>query len=153
MVMFCCNGPSTGRERKDTITNVHEVPEFVANFVSWDLREQMNLSSAAVPAETNEFELAGLEQAPSRLIRPPRVRASPANLECRVIRIVELPPQNEVEVTSSLVIGKVVAVHVSDEYLTAEGRFDFMKADPLTRLGGFNYATLGKVFEIPRPVV
>jgi flavin reductase (DIM6/NTAB) family NADH-FMN oxidoreductase RutF len=151
MVMFCCNGPTPGRDRKDTVSNLHDVPEFVANFVSWDLREAMNATSATVSAETNEFELAGLEHAPSKIVRPPRVLAAPAHLECRVVRIVELPPQGPRDVMSNLVIGKVVAVHVQDQFLNAQGRFDTLKARPLVRLGGFNYATLGEVFEMARP--
>ncbi len=151
MVMFSCNGTVASGLQKDTVENLRQVPEFVANFACWDLRAQMNASSASVPTEVDEFTLAGLERAESRCVRPPRVAAAPANLECRVVRILELEPQAEGEVISSLVIGRVVAVHIRDEFVNDEGRFDTALARPIVRMGGFNYATLGEIFEMARP--
>lgn len=152
MVMFACNGP-LDRDQKDTIANIREVPEFVANFACYELRAQINLSSATVPRGVNEFDLIGLKSAPARLVRPPMVKAAPANLECTVVKIVDLPPQAPGERMSSVVIGRVVAVHVQDAFLNADGRFDTRRANPLLRLGGFTYGTLGELLEIPRPVV
>ena len=152
MVMFACNGP-LDRDQKDTIANIREVPEFVANFACYELREQINLSSATVPRGVSEFDLTGLESVPARLVRPPMVKVAPANLECTVVKIVDLPPQGPGERMSSVVIGRVVAAHVRDEFLNADGRFDTRRANPLLRLGGFTYSTLGDLFEIARPVV
>lgn len=153
MVMFSCNGTVSSGRQKDTIENVRLVPEFVANFACWDLRQQVNTSSASVDFDIDEFELAGLERAPARRVRPPLVAAAPANLECRVVKIVDLPPQAEGEVISSLVIGRVVAVHIRDEFINSQGRFDTVKANPIVRLGGFNFATLGDLFEMSRPTL
>jgi flavin reductase (DIM6/NTAB) family NADH-FMN oxidoreductase RutF len=152
MVMFACNG-ALDRDQKDTIANIREVPEFVANFACYELRAEINLSSATVPRGVNEFELTGLESAPARLVRPPMVKAAPANLECTLVRIVDLPPQGPGERMSSVVIGRVVAVHVQDRFIDADGRFDTLRANPLLRLGGLSYGTLGELLEIPRPVV
>ncbi|HSV83634.1 MAG TPA: flavin reductase family protein, partial [Ramlibacter sp.] len=91
MVVFSCNGTVADGRQKDTIENVRRIPEFVANFAAWDLREQMNASSASVPFDTDEFDLAGLERAAGRRVRPPLVAAAPANLECQVVKIVDLP--------------------------------------------------------------
>lgn len=150
MVMFTCNQPSD-RAEKDTLANVREVPQFVANYAAWDLRESVVATSATVPRGSNEFELANLEASPSRLVRPPRVTASPAQLECEVVRIVDIPPRGPGEVMSSIVIGRVLAFHIQDIYLDKDGRFDVVKARPLTRLGGFNYTSIGQIAQIPRP--
>ncbi len=83
VVIFSCNAPAD-RHEKDTIANVRETGEFVTNLATWDLREPMNLSSMNAPYGTDEFELAGLEKAPSVMVKPPRVAASPASMECRV---------------------------------------------------------------------
>ena len=78
MVMFSSDGP------KDSATFASSGGEFVWNLATYDLREQMNLTSKALPRGESEFEFGGLEMAPSRLVAPPRVAATPVALECRV---------------------------------------------------------------------
>jgi flavin reductase (DIM6/NTAB) family NADH-FMN oxidoreductase RutF len=101
VVIFSCNAPAD-RHEKDTITNVRETGEFVTNLVTWDLRNQMNLSSIDAPYGTDEFELAGLEKAPSVMVKPPRVAASPASMECRLLRIVDIEPTGPGETASNV---------------------------------------------------
>lgn len=150
VVMFSCNTPED-RAEKDTLANVKETGEFVANIVSWDLRQEMNLTSTPCPFGEDEFELARLEKASCVKVRPPRVAAAPANLECTVIRIVEIEPEFPGETLSSVVFVRVVGVHLADEFIDEEGRYDTVKAKPVTRLGGYNYATVGEVFVMPAP--
>lgn len=150
VVIFSCNTPED-RSEKDTLANVRATGEFVANFVSWELREAMNLSSTPAPHGTDEFELAGLEKAPSIKVRPPRVAASPANLECRVIQIVEVQPEYPGETVSCVVFGRIVGVHMRDEFVDAAGRFNSAAAQPLTRLGGSQYAAVGTIFDMAAP--
>lgn len=150
MVMFACNQPAD-RAEKDTLANVRATGEFVANLATYALREAMNASSATVPHGTDEFVLAGLDKAPSQLVKPPRVAATPVAMECRVLRIVDFPPEAPGERTSSVVFGRVLALHVDDAYLDADGRFDLLKARPLARLGGFNYTAVEACFPLGRP--
>ena len=77
MVVFSSAG------RKDSIENIEKTGEFVCNLATWELRDAMNVSSAAVGSEVDEFELAGLEKIPSTMVKPPRVAGSPVALECR----------------------------------------------------------------------
>ena len=84
MIMFSSDGP------KDSATFADSGGEFVWNLPTWDLREAMNQTSAALPRGESEFEVAGLEMAPSRLVAPPRVAAAPVALECKVVGRVEL---------------------------------------------------------------
>jgi len=150
VVMFACNQPED-RDEKDTITNVRQTGEFVVNLVSWDLREAMNVTSMPTPRGVDEFELAGIAKGESLKVRPPRVAASPANLECKVLRIVEIEPEFAGETPSTVVFGRVLGLHIRDGYLDAEGRFDSVKAQPTTRLGGHQYATVGQVVEMAPP--
>jgi flavin reductase (DIM6/NTAB) family NADH-FMN oxidoreductase RutF len=85
MVMF------SSEERKDSLAFVEETKEFVCNFASYDLREQVNRTSAPFPRGVNEMEKAGLAPAPSRLVKPPRVAASPCALECKWVQTVSIP--------------------------------------------------------------
>ena len=150
VVMFACNTPED-RDEKDTISNVKATGEFVVNLVSWDLREAMNLTSTPLPHGTDEFEHAAVQKAACVMVKPPRVAASPANLECRVIRLIRIEPEFPGETPSTVVFGRVVGLHIQDGYLDAEGRFDTVKAQPATRLGGLQYASLGKVIELKSP--
>ncbi len=62
--------------RKDAISFIEETGEFTCSIVSWEQRDAMNRTSAPLPRGQSEFEYAGLEQEPSTLIRPPRVRGA-----------------------------------------------------------------------------
>ncbi len=150
VIIFSCNSPEDRRE-KDTLANVRATGEFVYNLVSYDLREAMNLTSTAAPHGVDEFELAKLQKAASAKVRPPRVAASPANLECRVLRIVEIAPEAKGDTFSNVVFGRVVGLHIQEQFLDAAGRFDTVKAQPLTRLGGMQYAAPGPVVEMQQP--
>jgi flavin reductase (DIM6/NTAB) family NADH-FMN oxidoreductase RutF len=150
VVMFACNTPQD-RAEKDTIANVRATGEFVVNLVSWDLREAMNITSTPVPRGSDEFELARIEKAASVKVRAPRVAASPANLECRVLRIIDIAPELPGETPSTVVMGRVLGLHIREGFLDSNGRFDTVKAQPMTRLGGNYYATLGQVIEMPAP--
>lgn len=152
VVMFACNTPGD-RSEKDTITNVRVTGEFVVNLVSWNLREAMNISSTPAPHGVDEFELAGLAKASCMRVQVPRVAASPANLECRVLRIIDIEPLVPGDTRSTVVLGNVVGLHMRDEFVSSDGRFDTVKARPTTRLGGIQYASIGEVVEMPAPFV
>ncbi|MGD9868870.1 MAG: flavin reductase family protein [Hyphomicrobiales bacterium] len=142
-VMFSSGG------RKDTQRNAEETGEFVCSLATWDLREQMNRTSAAVPPEVDEMRLAGLTPAPSRLVKPPRVAESPVALECRYFQTVTLPGRNG-RGGYGVVIGEVVGIHIDDAAIV-EGRVDITALKPIARLGYMDYAVVDKVFAIRRP--
>lgn len=150
VVVFSCNTPAD-RPQKDTLANVRATGEFVYNLATLDLCASVNKSSTAAAPDVDEFELAGLEKAPSVYVKAPRVAASPANLECRVIRIVEIEPELPGDTSSNVVFGRVIGLHMRDEFVKPNGHFDTAKAQPLTRLGGIQYAGPGEIFEMPMP--
>lgn len=149
-LMFSCNTPAD-RPEKDSIANCRATGEFVVNLVTEALVEPMNATSIAAPYGTDEFELAHLEKAPCTLVRAPRVAASPAAFECRVLKIVQIEPEAAGDTPSTIVIGRIIGVHVAEGYLNDKGHFDTLKARPLARLGGIQYAELGRVFELAQP--
>jgi flavin reductase (DIM6/NTAB) family NADH-FMN oxidoreductase RutF len=113
----------------------------------------MNTTSAAVPYGTDEFVLAGLTPAPSRLVAPPRVAESPVHFECKVSDIVHLKSHRGEPSPAWLVIGEVVAVHISNALLK-EGIFDTFNAHVILRAGGPTaYAEIGPAtrFDMNRP--
>lgn len=139
--------------QKDSITNAEATGEFVWNMATRSLAEAMNASSASVPPETDEFTLAGLETAPSRIVAPARVSASPASLECRLTDIVVLHDLEGQPTDNRLVIGQVVGVHIQ-RTLLRDGLFDTGAARPIMRAGyrdEYVEATPETMFTMVRP--
>lgn len=146
IVMFSANQTMAGA-RKDTTVNVEREGSFVWNMATYDLREAVNRSAEAVPPEVDEFAYAGLEKAPSRLVRPWRVAASPVQFECEYLQTVRLPGKGVVG-TVDVVFGRVVAVHIADDALTADGKLDIVRLRPLARLGYYDYTYVDKTFSM-----
>ncbi len=120
---------------KDSVRNARETGEFVWNLTTRDLAERMNATCAAVPYETDEFALAGLTPIPSRLVAVPRVGESPVNFECKVSEIIQLKGHAGNPTKGWLVLGEVVAVHIS-QHLLKDGLFDTFGAGVVLRAGG-----------------
>jgi flavin reductase (DIM6/NTAB) family NADH-FMN oxidoreductase RutF len=123
-------GEPTGQP-KDTLRNIRETREFVINVVTYELAEAMNLTSGDYDAAINEFEVAKLASAPSKLVRPRRVAESPVSFECKLHQILVFNPGPE---GGSLVIGEIVSIHVDDRHLK-EGRLDRNSLDLIGRMG------------------
>jgi flavin reductase (DIM6/NTAB) family NADH-FMN oxidoreductase RutF len=140
-VMYCPNSFKPGtREQKDSFVNVEATGEFVFSMCTYALREQMIITAAHSPASVDEMAQAGVEAAPSINVKPPRVKASPIAMECKVLQIVDLPRPADGS-RANVVIGQVVGIHVADEVIS-DGIIDVKKINPLARLGYLDYATL-----------
>jgi flavin reductase (DIM6/NTAB) family NADH-FMN oxidoreductase RutF len=144
MVMFSSGG------RKDTIAFVEETREFVCNFANFALREAVSTSGMEFPRGVNEMIEAGLAPAPSRLVRPPRVAASPCALECRLLRIVDLTDLDGRTSQRFVVFGQVVGVYIDDRFIK-DGKLDTAAMQPIARCGYNDYAVVDKVFPMLRP--
>lgn len=144
MVMF------TSESMKHSAANAIETGEFVFNLCTRPLFEAMNISSGALAAGEDEFVAAGLEKAPSRMVKAPRIAASPAALECRVVQSMQFHDVDGKAVDGWIVIGQVVGVHIDDAFLR-DGRFDTAAAQPVARCGYRDYATVIEMFEALRP--
>lgn len=133
----------TSVTRKDTLRNIESTGEFVMNFAPHSLIEQVNASATAFPSQTSEFDAAGVAKEPSVTVAPPRVAGSPAALECSLHRIIEVG-------NSFLVLGLVTHVAVDKSMLDDAGRPRADRLDPVARLGGNQWGTLGEVIPLDR---
>ncbi len=149
VVMFSAGGGRPPDLRKDSRRNAEETGEFVVNIATEAQREQMNLTSAEVTADVDEFALANLESLASRRVRPPRVAGSPCQLECEYLQTVALP-SNDPAAHNAIVLGKVVGIHIDDSILT-DGLIDMSKFRPIARLGYMDYTVVDNVFTMLRP--
>ena len=148
-VMISANQVERGK-RKDTVVNIEETGEFVYNMATYDLREAVNRSAVEAPPEVDEFELAGVTKAPSIRVKPFRVAESPIQFECRHHQTLRLPGRNGLG-TADIIIGRVVLIHIKDEFILPDGRIDILKIRPLARLGYYDYTTVDSTFEMLIP--
>ncbi len=140
-VVMISVGRRKGGAAKDTRSNIEGTREFVVNIVSEGSGLRMVRTSIDYPPEVSEFAEAGLTPVPSAKVRPPRIGESAVSLECRLDRVLDVG-------TSGVCIGEVVAIHIRDDVLAADGTVDPWKLRPLARLGGASYAPLREVTEI-----
>ncbi|MFA5598698.1 MAG: flavin reductase family protein [Pusillimonas sp.] len=130
---------------KDTARNIRETGEFVVNITPTSALDAMNQSSAEYPADVSEAQVLDIPLMPSTQVKPPRVAVSPAQMECRLTQIVPLGTG-----INTLYIAEIVAFHVANTVY--DGRhIDSVALDPVARLGGPFYASLGEIHKRSRP--
>ncbi|MBX9750815.1 MAG: flavin reductase family protein [Roseococcus sp.] len=135
---------------KHSAANAIATGEFVFNLCPRPLFDAMNISSGALADGESEFEAAGLEMAACRVVKAPRVAASPAALECKVVHSLRFHDVDGKPLEGWLILGQVVGVHIDDAFLR-DGRFDTAAAQPLARCGYRDYTVVTEMFEALRP--
>lgn len=145
-VMFASTGDKPDQDNtKDSVANIRATGEFCVNVVEFATRDAMNATSATLPADVDEFSHAGIRRAGCISIDCPRVADAPASLECRLVRIVDLPGK-----ANKVVFGQVTGIHLRDDGLR-DGRFDATLFQPLGRMGYRGYVRVTDVFDLIRP--
>jgi flavin reductase (DIM6/NTAB) family NADH-FMN oxidoreductase RutF len=124
---------------KDTARNILAVEEYVVHIADGALIEAVHGSAIEYPPEVSEIEMLGLATAPSLHVKPPRVAAAPIAMECRLRQCLEFG-----DTRSRLIVGEVLAFHFRDGLLQ-NGKINTKLLNPLARLAGPNYATLGEI--------
>ena len=147
------DGVAAAPRRKDSVVNAEVTGEFVYNMATYDLRNEVNLSSKHVPPDVDELEMCGLSAAPCKLVKCPRGLESPINLECKHHSTLTLP-SNSPKGIHHVVIGEVIGIHINDAALT-DGKIDWVKIQPLARMGYMDYAVVTRetTFTLQRPQV
>jgi flavin reductase (DIM6/NTAB) family NADH-FMN oxidoreductase RutF len=144
IVLFSSEG------RKDSLVFIEETQEFVCNLATLDLLQAVVTTGVSFPRGVNEMIEAGLEPAPARLVRPPRVKASPCALECKLLQIVDLNDLDGRPSRRHVVIGQVIGIHIDERFLK-DGRVDTAAMQPIARCGYSDYAVVDKVIPVVRP--
>ncbi|MCX7340679.1 MAG: flavin reductase family protein [Hyphomicrobiales bacterium] len=144
IVMFASEG------KKDAVSFVAETGEFTCSLATFDMAQQMSLTSAPLPRGQSEYPFAGLETAPSVIVKPPRVKGTPAALECKLLSITELNDLDGRRIDRFMVLGQVVSVYV-DERFVFDGKFDIVAARTIARCGYADYSVVDSIFSIERP--
>jgi flavin reductase (DIM6/NTAB) family NADH-FMN oxidoreductase RutF len=135
---------------KHTLQNVLEVPEVVINVVTYDMVQQISLASCEFPKGVNEFLKAGFTPIPATLVKPPMVKESKVNLECKVLEIKPLGTEGG---SGNLVICEVLTMHIDDSLLDENKKIDQRKINHVARLGGDWYCQVNEqsLFMVEKP--
>jgi len=128
--------------RKDTWRNIEETGEYVINVVVPELMDAVIIGARELPHNVSELDLAKLSTLPSTKVKPPRLEASPINLECTLLKIVEVED-------TALILGRVVMVHAKDG-IVENGRVDPRRLTFVGRLGDDLYCRVNDLFERKR---
>lgn len=128
---------------KDSAALAEESGEFTVNIVSEEVASAMVVTSGSFTADTDEFAVAGLTAFPGEVVSAPMVGESPANLECRVERVIDLGTSTRV------VFGEVVVVHVREDVLDGT-RVDNDALRAIGRMAGSTYIHTRDRFDLSR---
>lgn len=137
---------------KHSAANVRETGEFTFSLATLPLAQQMNASSASLEPGTNEFEVAELTMAKSRVVKAPFVGESPAAMECKMVHFLELENLEGNKTGGYFIIGQVVATYINANFIV-DGRFDAAKAQTIARCGYSDYATVESQWQMGRPTL
>jgi flavin reductase (DIM6/NTAB) family NADH-FMN oxidoreductase RutF len=135
IIVFSSNRRVSNNTTKDTLANLKANQEAVVNVVNYAIVRQMSITSAEFPHEVSEWLKCGLTKEPSSIVKPPRVKESPVNMECKVRDIIALGDQGG---AGHLIICDIVAIHISEDVLDGD-RIDPHKIDLMGRLGRAYY--------------
>ncbi len=135
---------------KHTLENVYDTQEVVINVVNYNIVQQMSLASCEYAKNVDEFVKAGFTPIKSDMVKPFRVKESPVQLECRVMKVMEMGKEGG---AANLIICEVLCMHINDEVLNENGQIDPHKIDLVARMGADYYcrASGSAVFEVPKP--
>jgi flavin reductase (DIM6/NTAB) family NADH-FMN oxidoreductase RutF len=146
-------GVGIGRKRdgskKDTLVNIEFTGDFVVNVVTESLAEAMNQTAGEYPPEVDEFRVSKLTPVKADLVKSPLVAESPIKMECRLLQILEF---GEFPGINNFVIGKVIQIHVQDEFW-ANGEIQSSRMKAIGRMGGDFYCRTRDIFEMKRPII
>lgn len=150
MVIFSPVRRGRDNTAKDTLENVLAVPEVVINIVTYDMVQQMSLSSCEFAKDTNEFDKAGFTMQAATMIKPPMVKESKIKLECRVTEVKPLGKQGG---AGNLVIAEVLMIHIEESVLDEAEKIDQTKLQHVARLGGDWYCKVDEsnLFKVAKP--
>jgi len=131
---------------KDTVRIIRATREFVVNLVDEAIAERMNICAVDFPEGINELSEAGLTAVPSSVVKPPRIKESPVNMECKLIEELRFGEGGK----RSIVLGEVLRFHIHDDVLMPSGRIDLDAMKPVGRLAGSGYTRISDRFDMKR---
>jgi len=135
--------------KKDTWRNIEERDELVVHIPATGLAQVVTATSASLPHGESELDPSGLETTALAGFRLPRVVGPRVAFGCRKHRIIELGAARQ-----GVIFAEIVCAWIDDEIVSGDAsapRIDASRLEPLARLGGNDYGSLGEIFTVERP--
>lgn len=148
--LMVCPLVNSNGQMKDTAANIAATGEFVVNLVPHALVQAMNQTSFGYDPGTSEFDMAQVPSLPSEKVKPRRVAGVPVAFECRRVSVTPYPADTP---SCHIVLGEVVAAHIDEAIVGANGQVDPARLDIVSRLGAdwYGRTRTDSNFELARP--
>ena len=125
---------NTGRK---TYENIVAQGEFVVNMVPASLAVEADFCGIRSGYNEDKLDRCGIQLQPAEQVAVPMLVESPLNLECRLVKRLELGDY-------MLMMGEILQVHATEAAFAVDGSIDARSFDPLVYLGGIReYWDLG----------
>lgn len=136
---------------KDTFRNLQDTGECVVNTVSEDMIEAVNAVAVDAPHGVSEWDISGLHEAETSVVRAARVRESVFSAEAEVVDVKVLGGEKEGMSSAGVVMLRAVRFWVRDDATDEEVKsVDLDVLRPIAQLGGMAYGRIKETFELPR---
>ncbi|KZN51931.1 flavin reductase family protein [Pseudoalteromonas luteoviolacea] len=149
ILMYAVGQKPTG-EYKDSVVNVEATQELVIHIADSSLAHEVTQSAASLPNDESELDLLDLAVCDFPGSTLPRIEKAKVAFACKLHKVVEMG-----ELPMKLVFVEVTHAYIGDEIVQLDdkgrSKVDALKLDPLARLGGAEFASLGEVFKSARP--
>ena len=149
-IMFAATANHNQGGFKDTVANILETKEFVVNLAIKKLKNKVNQSSIDAPHHIDEFELSNLKKIKSKIVKPPLVAVSPVNLECRLLKKIDLKTKKNNKNQNKMIIGEVIGVHIHNKFIK-KGKINSIAMRAISRMGYTEYCEVDSKFLMKRP--
>ena len=149
-IMFSATDFHSQGGLKDSIANVLSTKEFVVNLATKKLKIKVNQSSIDASHEIDEFKLCELKKRKSKIVKPPSIADSPVNLECRLLKKINLKTKTNNKNQNKMIIGEVVGIYIDNKFIK-EGKINSLAMCSISRMGYTEYTEVNSKFLMTRP--
>lgn len=135
------------RVEKDTMLNISERRHFVVHIADASFVDLLNLTSANLERNQSEVKEFDIALCPQENWYLPRIDGVKVALQCEVNQVIEVG-------NVDLILGEVKEIYLADEIVHIDNgriKLDAKAVNPLSRLGGSEYAVLGEILSKNRP--
>ncbi len=148
LLMFSVGKKPNG-DVKDTTRNVLETGRLVVHIAPENLADKVTQTAATLDHGESEVIAAALELCSFEDFELPRVSGCPIAFACKLYEVKEVG-----ETPQSLIFAEIEKVFIDPSVVDQQSErlvVDALKVNPLSRLGGSQYAALNKTFSVARP--
>ena len=149
-VMFSATAYHNQGGFKDSVANILSTKEFVINLATKKLKQQVVQSSIDAPNDIDEFKLMKLKKRKSKIVKPPSVAKSPVNLECRLLKKIDLKTTSKNKNQNKMIIGEVVGIYIDNKFIK-NNKINSLAMRAISRMGYTEYSEVDSKFLMERP--